>query len=197
MPTQLSGVSVTVNGKAAYIYFYCSAATSSVCTSDQINVLTPLDSMLGPVPVVTTSGSGMSAPFSANLKSVAPSLLLFSGSYVAATHLDNSLLGPASLYPGLSTPAKAGEWVVIYAVGFGLPGNALVGGSSSQLGSLPTLPVCQVGGNAATLGFAGLIKPGLYQLNLMVPANAPSGDNPIVCTYGGSATPAGDLITVQ
>jgi YD repeat-containing protein len=47
LPTQLSGVSVTVNGKAAFIYFYCSAATSSICSADQINVLTPLDATLG------------------------------------------------------------------------------------------------------------------------------------------------------
>jgi uncharacterized protein (TIGR03437 family) len=197
MPTQLDGVSVTVNGKPAYIYFFCSAATSTVCASDQLNVLTPLDNTTGPVPIVVTSGATVSAPFTATLKAVAPAFLLFGGShYVAATHANGGLIGPASLYPGASTPAKPGEEVVIYAVGFGLPSAPLTAGSSKQSGSLPALPVCTIRTSAAAVAFAGLISPGLYQLNVIIPSATPSGDNPIGCTYGGSATPAGDLITV-
>ena len=197
MPTQINGVSVTVNGKPAYIYFFCSAATSPVCASDQLNVLTPLDSTTGPVPIVVTSGAAASAPFTATLNAVAPAFLLFgSSNYVAATHANGGLIGPASLYRGSSTPAQPGEEVVIYAVGFGLPSTSLTAGSSIQSGSLPVLPVCTVGTNAAAVAAAGLIGPGLYQLNVIIPAAAPSGDNPIGCTYGGSATPAGDLITV-
>jgi uncharacterized protein (TIGR03437 family) len=200
MPTQLGGVSVTVDGKPAFIYYYCSAATSP-CASDQINVLTPLDSASGPVQIVVTNGTVSSAPFTVNLKSVSPALLLFDSSHVAATHLDGSLLAPATLYPGLSTPAKPGEQVVLYGVGFGLPGGALVNGSSSQSGSLPVLPVCKIGTGAAalnaTLSFAGLISPGLYQLNLTVPVGAATGDDAISCTYGGGSTPVGAVIAVQ
>jgi len=198
LPTQLGGVSVTVNGKAAYVYFYCSAATSTVCTSDQINVLTPLDTTTGPVPIVVTSGAGSSAPFTANMKTIAPTFLTFNAQgYVAATHTDFTLIGPATLYPGASTPAKKGETIIAYAVGFGLPNGTITGGSSTQTGSLPTLPVCTIGGNNAPVGFAGLISPGLYQLNLAIPTSATSGDNPIGCAYSGTSTPSGALITVQ
>jgi uncharacterized protein (TIGR03437 family) len=196
MPAQLNGVSVTVDGKPAYINFFCSGATSPVCASDQINVLTPLDNATGPVPVVVTSGATVSAPFTATLKAVAPAFLLFGSHYVAATRANGGLIGPATLYPGASTPAQPGEQVVIYAVGFGPPSAPLTAGSSKQSGSLPALPVCKIGTNAAAVAFAGLISPGLYQLNVIVPSATPSGDNPIGCTYGGSATPAGDLITV-
>jgi uncharacterized protein (TIGR03437 family) len=113
-----------------------------------------------------------------------------------ATHPDNSLLGPPSLYPGSSTPARPTEVVTLYAVGFGLPATALVNGASTQGGSLPVLPVCQVGGTQASLTFAGLITPGLYQLNVTIPATAASGDNSLTCSYGGLSTPAGNLITV-
>ncbi|HTB12228.1 MAG TPA: hypothetical protein VK752_11680 [Bryobacteraceae bacterium] len=202
MPTQLGSVSVTVNGNPAYIYFYCSAATSTVCTSDQINVLTPLDNTIGSVSIVVTSatsaGTTASSPFSANMAAVSPAFLLFgSSSYVAATHLNYSLIGPAGLYPGSSTPAAPGEQVVIYAVGFGLPTTPLVAGSATQSGSLPALPVCTVGSNAATVAFAGVISPGLYQLNLIIPAATSNGDQSIACLYGGTATPSGDLITVN
>jgi uncharacterized protein (TIGR03437 family) len=198
LPVQLGGVSVTVNGKPAFVYYFCSAATSQICASDQINVLTPLDSTVGPVAVVVTNPSASSAPFSVNLKAAVPTFLLFgSSNYIAATHADGSLLGPASLYPGASTPARQNEVVTLYAVGFGLPSTPLVNGSSTQTGSLSTNPVCQLAGTPATILFAGLIGPGLYQINLTVPGSAPSGDNRLVCAYGGASTPAGDLISVQ
>jgi uncharacterized protein (TIGR03437 family) len=198
LPTKLGGVSVTVNGKAAFVYFFCSAATSTVCTSDQINVLTPLDNSLGPVQVVVTNGGSSTPPFTVNLRAVAPSFLLFSPrGFVVATHVDSKLLGPTTLFPTLSTPAQPGETVVLYAVGFGLPASPLVNGSTSQSGVLAVLPACQVGGASVTPSFAGLIGPGLYQLNLAIPTGASNGDNSIGCTYNGSATPTGDLITVQ
>lgn len=198
MPTQLGGVSVTVNNNPAFVYFYCSAATDPSCAVDQINVLTPLDNTTGPVSVVVTSGSLSTQPFTTTMQTAVPSFLLFStAGYVAATHVNGALLGPASLYPGSSTPAMPGETVVLYAVGFGLPTGSLVNGSATQSGSLPTLPVCTIGGNPAVVGFAGLISPGLYQLNVTVPMSAANGDNPVSCSYEGFTTPTGDLITVQ
>ena len=198
MPTQLGGVSVTVNNKPAFVYFYCSAATDPNCVADQLNVLTPLDNTTGPVSIVVSNGSASTPPFTAPMQTVAPSFLLFStAGYVAATHVNGSLLGPTTLFPGYTTPASRGETAVVYAVGFGLPTTTITNGSATQSGSLPTLPVCTIGGNPATVGFAGLIAPGLYQLNLGVPASAASGDNLVSCTYGGVSTPTGDLITVQ
>jgi uncharacterized protein (TIGR03437 family) len=198
MPTQLGSVSVTVNNKPAFVYFYCSAATDSACSQDQLNILTPLDNATGPVAVVVSSGTVSIPAFTANMQAVAPSFLLFDTvGHVAATHAAGSLLGSTTLYPGSSTPAQPGETIVLYAVGFGSPATPLVNGSSSQSGSLTVLPVCQVGGAAAALAFAGVVSPGLYQLNLTIPTAATNGDNAVVCTYSGSATPAGNLITVQ
>ena len=91
MPTQLGGMSVTVNNKPAFVYFYCSAATDPACPQDQLNILTPLDNTTGPVPVVvtnvTTSGTISTPPFFVNMQAVAPSFLLFDmQGYIAATH---------------------------------------------------------------------------------------------------------------
>jgi trimeric autotransporter adhesin len=189
MPTALHGVSATVDGKPAYVYFI---------SPTQINVLTPLDSATGSVQVVVNNNGALSTPFTITENAVAPSFLLFSTQgYIAATHLNNSLIGPATLYPGASTPAAPGETIVAYAVGFGLPSTPLTAGSETQSGSLPTSPSCKIGGNPATVGFAGLISPGLYQFNMTIPSTAASGDNPIICTYGGLPTPGGDLITIQ
>jgi uncharacterized protein (TIGR03437 family) len=201
MPTQLNGVSVTVDNRPAFVYFYCSAATDPQCSQDQLNILTPLDTATGPVPVVVTSGTTSSPPFTVGMQAVAPSFLLFGATqYITATHADSTLLGPASLsVQGYTfSPAHPGEEIVLYAVGFGLPSATLTNGSSIQSGSLPVLPVCTLGGNSAPVAFAGLNGiAGLYQLNLTIPLAATNGDNPVSCTYGGSTTPAGDLITVQ
>ena len=198
MPTQLGGVSVTVDNKPAFVYFYCSAATDPACSQDQLNILTPLDNSSGLVPVVVTSGNTSTPQFFANMQTVAPSFLLFDTvGHIAATHANGSLLAPTSLYPGSSTPAAPSETIVLYAVGFGLPVNTLVNGSAIQTGALPVLPVCQVGGTSAALAFAGLSSAGLYQFNLAIPASAANGENSVGCTYNGSATPAGNLITIQ
>jgi uncharacterized protein (TIGR03437 family) len=100
--------------------------------------------------------------------------------------------------PGYAfTPARPNETIILYANGFGLPSAALIDGSASQFGALPALPVIQVGDATATVTFAGVVSPGLFQFNLIVPANAASGDNPVAAVYGGFTTPAGALITVQ
>ena len=198
MPSQLNNVSATINGKPGFIYFYCSAGTDPACAQDQLNVLTPLDSSLGPVLVVVSNGTTSTQGFLTTMDKVAPSFLLAStAGYIVATHRNNSLVGPVTLYPGNSTPAITGETIALYGVGFGLPSTPLVNDSASQFGSLPVMPVCTVGGYLANLTFAGVVSPGLYQLNLTIPIAAPSGDNLVSCTYGGFTTPTGDLITVQ
>jgi uncharacterized protein (TIGR03437 family) len=59
------------------------------------------------------------------------------------------------------------------------------------------LPQVQIGGTTALVAFAGVISPGLYQLNVIIPQGAQSGDNSLVLTYNGQSSPAGDLISVQ
>ena len=190
MPTALGGVSVTINGKAAFIDYE---------SPTQLNVLAPLDATLGKVDIVVTSGGRSSAPFSVSKQAVAPSFPLIGGHYVVATHVDYSLIGPASQSaPGYPfTPAKPGETIVLYAFGFSLPTTTLVNGSSAQSGPLPSLPVIQIGGLPAAVAYAGVIGPGLYQLNVVVPAGSSDGDLPVTCSYGGAAAPAGAVITVH
>jgi uncharacterized protein (TIGR03437 family) len=50
---------------------------------------------------------------------------------------------------------------------------------------------------AATVQFAGLVAPGQFQFNVVVPPSLASGDQPITATYGGQITQAGTLLTIQ
>ena len=94
MPAQLGGVSVTVNDKPAFVYYYCSAATSPSCASDQINVLTPLDATVAPVRVVVLNSGVSTPPFAVNLRSARTQLLLGHASVrttVPAAEADSSI----------------------------------------------------------------------------------------------------------
>jgi len=180
MPTRLDGVSVTVNGHSAYVYYI---------SSMQVNVLTPLDSTQGTVQVQLSNNGLTSAAFPIQLQSYAPGLFEFSGSaYAAATHANGSLLGPASLYPGSTTPATPGEVITLYGNGFGQTSPPVVNGSATQTGVLPVQPVVSIGGTTATVEYAGVVGPGLYQINVYVPATTPPGDASVQATYNGVAS---------
>jgi uncharacterized protein (TIGR03437 family) len=189
MPTELDGISATVNGKPAYVYYI---------SATQVNILTPPDVMSGPVQVAVTNNGATSASFTAQEQPVSPSFFVFNGGpYVAAEHANGTLIGPATLYPGVSTPAKPGEIVVIYANGFGATNVPVTSGSVAQSGTLSPLPVIQIGGVTAAVQFAGLVVPGEFQFNLVVPPSLGNGDQPITATYGGVTTQPGALITIH
>jgi len=189
MPTALDGVSATVNGKPAYIYYISPV---------QVNILTPPDTVAGQAQVVLTNNGTASTPFTVQAQAESPSFFVFNGGpYVAAQHIDWSLLGPTTLYPGYTTPAKPGETIVLWANGFGSTSAAVTPGAVTQSGTLSPLPVIKIANLAATVEFAGLVAPGEFQFNVIIPAGAPDGDQPITATYAGLTTQTGTLLTIQ
>lgn len=188
MPTALDGISVTVNSKSAFVEYI---------SPTQINILTPPDTMPSTVPIQVTNNGVVSAVVQVPAQPVSPSFFLFSGPYVAATHVDGSFLGPTTLIPGVTTPAKPGEIVVLYGTGCGATTPPVVSGSATQTGVLSPLPVVTIGGTAAQVQFAGLVAPGEFQFNVAVPSNAPSGDNTVTLTCNGGSTLPVATIAVQ
>ena len=189
MPQQLDGVSVTVNGKNAYVYYV---------SPSQVNVLTPPDAISGSVNVVVTNKGISSSPFVAQAQPLSPSFFVFDGAHVVATHLDGTDIGPATLYPGLTTPAKPGETVVMYGNGFGPVSTPVISGAVSQSGTLSPTPMIMIGGIQANVRYAGLnVTPGEFQFNVDVPSNVPDGDQSLTATYNGAATQLGVVLTIQ
>jgi uncharacterized protein (TIGR03437 family) len=189
LPVQIDGVSVTVNGKPAYLYGI---------SPTQVNILTPPDAISGLVPIQLTNNGAASSTFMAQAQAESPSFYVINGGpYVLATHADFSLIGPTTLYPGFSTPAQPGETIVVYATGFGPTSTPVVSGAISQSGTLPTLPAVTIGGAPATVIFAGLVAPGQFQFNMVVPSSLADGDQPMTATYNGLTTQAGTLINVH
>jgi uncharacterized protein (TIGR03437 family) len=160
------------------------------------------------VQVVVNNANGSSAAFPIQAQAISPSFFIFgSGPYIAATHLSNAgcaasgliycYVGPSSLYPGSSVPAAAGESIVLYANGYGPVTPPIVPGSQTQSGSLPSKPQILIANTPATVTFAGLISPGLYQFNITIATGTPSGDDYIIVNYNGVQTALGPQITIQ
>ena len=189
LPTALAGVSVTVNGKAAPIYYV---------SPTQVNLLAPLDSAAGSVAVQVSTAAGK-AVANVTEQQTSPAFLVIDASgHVAARHLDFSLLGPAAIsVPGYTfTPAKPGETILLYSTGFG-QSNPPITDQLNGLGPLPTLPAVTIGGVPASVAFAGLSGAGLYQFNVVVPSSTPDGEAPLSASYNGNSTQKNVIVTVK
>ena len=192
LPASVDSVSVTVNGTPAYI---------SYISPVQINALAPIDvPASGQVNVVVTNHGLASNSVAVTVQPVAPSFFLInSDKYIAATHSDNvSVIGPTTLIPNATTPAKTGETIVLYGNGFGPTTPAVAAGqlvsAAMPLAATPTVTFNNV---PAKVVFAGLTASGLYQLNVTVPDGIPDGDAAVVASTGGASSPAGALITIK
>jgi uncharacterized protein (TIGR03118 family) len=189
-PSVIDGVSVTVNGEPAYI---------SYVNPMQLNVLTPADIAPGPAQIQVTNNGEISAELAANAQSAAPAFFWLTGDkYIVATHANGSLIGPLSLIAGVTTPAAAGETIVLYGNGFGATSPATPNGSAVTTPlALATLPSVTIGGATAHVTYAGLVGYGLYQVNVTVPASLPTGDAAVVATAGGQQSQANAFLSIR
>jgi uncharacterized protein (TIGR03437 family) len=180
LPQSLDGVSVKINGKPAYVYYI---------SPTQLNVLAATDSMTGSVSVQVTTAAGASLIAAAVKAEAAPAFFPFdrlSRKYIAALNSDNSYSGPAGLFgTALTTrPARPKEIVQLYATGFGATSPAYPDGQVLTTSyPLAVTPRVTIGGQAAVVQYAGLVGPGLYQLNVLVPKLS-DGDQAVVIDLG-------------
>jgi uncharacterized protein (TIGR03437 family) len=199
-PTALDGVSVSINGKPAYIWYL---------SPGQINVQAPEDTATGNVSVTVTNCTATSSAFPFARRALAPGFLAPSNytaggtQYMVATfasdgaYVLNTTTGASF---GLnSRPAKPGDLIVVYGIGFGdvtpsiVPG--VIVGASNTLANPITL---SFGSTPATLSYSGLAGSfvGLYEFYITVP-NVANGDYQINVTQNGAAVPQTMFLTVH
>ncbi len=203
MPTKLDGVSVSVNGTAVPV---------SYISPTQINFLMPASISAGTVQVIVTNNGLNSTAVSASVASAAPAFFTLGAadattgnSYIAAEHANGSIAGPASLVTGItSTPYNAGEFMVLYGTGFGATATLPPAGQLLTAAiPLATAPTATVGGQPATVSFGGLIGPGLYQFNVVLPSGTSAGQTgtvaqvPVVITTGGTPSQVKAVVAVN
>jgi uncharacterized protein (TIGR03437 family) len=189
LPASLDGVSVTIDGKAAFVYYI---------SPTQINVQAPTDAATGPVSVVVHNNGQTSSAMTAQLQTYAPAFFLYSGTNYAITshYPDYGLVGNPSVIPG-TVAAKPGDVLIFWGTGFG-PTNPPTPAGVEVSGSAPaaTAPTVTVGGVPVTVLGAALSpgNAGLYQVAIQLPASLPSGALAVQASVGGVQSPTGVVI---
>jgi uncharacterized protein (TIGR03437 family) len=176
LPLSLAGVSATVNGFSAPLYYV---------SPGQVNLQVPYEAGAGSA-VLAIDNNGQIASFPFTTRVTAPGLL--------NTAYDNSSGAPVS-----AAQAGGGEVLLLFVTGEGdvtptLGTGATPSATITNPANLPhsRLPLTlTLGGVTVTPLFAGIPSglAGATQIDFQVPAGVPAGTQPMVVTVGGVASP--------
>jgi uncharacterized protein (TIGR03437 family) len=204
LPTSLDGVCVefaTVRAPIFGVY------------ASQLNVQVPAV-VPGNVPVQVITGCDTpqavaSPPVSVAAQATAPEFFYFTTTASGANPIAavNAVTGGYIGAPGLIsgaifTPAKSGDYLTLFATGFGATNPAFAAGVLPTGQAKVSAPVSVTFGGVtldlSDILYVGLSQyAGLYQVNIQVPSGVPDGNQPLVITVGGVASPGDAFITVQ
>lgn len=202
LPANLAQTCVQVGSARAPLTFV---------SAGQINAQAPAVPAQGSVAVSVISGCGTasevtSASVTVPVDGAVPEFLYFllkgdgHNPVAGIQALTGSYLGAPGLITGSSfAPARSGDILTIFGVGFGptastAPAGTIATAAASTLGAASVT----IGGLTAQVLYAGLSPgaSGLYQVNVVVPANVPPGDQPIIIQVNGGISPAGPFLTI-
>ena len=193
LPTTLDGVTVTIGGKPAYLYYI---------SPGQINFVAP-DLPAGPAQVTVMTGAGTSTAFTVTASLYGPAFFPWPGNQAVATRQDFSFAVKAGTFAGATTvAAKPGDVIILWGTGFGPttpPAPTGVQVPGNQTYSTSSLPSVTINNVAATVYGAALAPgfAGLYQVAIQVPASLADGDWPVVASIGGVKSPGGLVLSVK
>ena len=193
LPTSLGGVTVTIGGKPAYLYYVSPA---------QINLVAP-DIAPGSTQVTVTTPAGTSSTFTVVSAEYAPAFFAWPGNQVVATRQDFSFAARNGTFDGASTvPSKPGDVIILWGTGFGPTAPAAPVGvqvPSDRTYSTSTLPAVTINNVQVTLYGAALAPgfAGLYQVAIQVPSSLADGDWPVVTSIGGVQSSNAMVLSVR
>jgi uncharacterized protein (TIGR03437 family) len=201
LPNWLFGTTVTLNGTAVPIMWI---------SPTQANIQIPWeDAGLTQATMVVTRNGLASQAVTIPLAPAAPGLFAMNGQgtgqAAAVTGDSAAIAAPVGAFPG-SQPALAGQYVSFYGTGLGAVTEPaqLIDGEATPTRDAPFQPftpiyfptlqtaTVTIGGMPATVQFAGLAPAmiGVYQVNVLIPANAPAGAAvPVQLSIGGVKAP--------
>jgi uncharacterized protein (TIGR03437 family) len=196
LATTIGGVQVLFNNTLAPMIYASSTQVSAVVPYEMASVASPS--------VWIKYGGQASNAYQLTTATTAPGLFTqnASGSGPGAIlNQDNSLNGPGNR-------AAKGSVVQVFMTGEGQTSPASVTGAITnanlpppQVTPAPLLAAgVTVNGQPALYVYAGEapgLVAGMMQLNVQIPANAPSGDLPILVSIGGNTSQNGVTVSVQ
>ena len=178
----LNGATVQFGGISAPILY---------ASSSQLNLQVPWELQGTPTTTVTVTGNAIGN----ELESVAVAMSdpgIFSLGIPQGGQ--GAIENVAGAVVDASSPAHAGDYILIFATGLGAVTNSPPTGAAavaSPLSRLFVYPTATVGGVSAPVSFAGLAPGfiGLYQVNVQVPQGVAAADAvPVVLSTGGTAS---------
>ncbi len=178
LPSTFNGTSVIVGGMQAPLYFV---------SPGQVNAQIPFELQPGnQYQVIISANGALTTPQPIQLSSATPGLAAFPDTTLIAQHSDGSLVS-------MTSPAKAGEYLVAYLAGLGdttVPVASGTASPSSPLAEPSATPVLTINGTQYPILFAGLTPGlvGLYQMNFQVPAGLAAGNVTLVVTQNGQSS---------
>ncbi len=194
LPTSLAGTSVTFDGVAVPIFYV---------SDNFVSVQAPISLNAGSnTRIQVTTANGSSSTVSLPVEPVNPGIFTYDtlgAGQAKALNQDGTLNGDGSI-TGSDRAAGRGTVIQLFVTGLGSVTPPIAEGSpapSSPLSSVDANVTATIGGRPATVTYAGS-APGLigvYQVNVMVPATAPSGSAHIALTVDGNVSQKG--VTVQ
>jgi uncharacterized protein (TIGR03437 family) len=196
--TNLAGVQVLVNGTAAPIYFI---------SPNQIDFQMPYATTAGTADIQVVNNSSAGNTVSVTVGAIEPKILVFLGYSgqppIIVNFADGSIATTDSGFTALPAHAASpGDTLVMYAIGLGQTSPAATTGAAASSTTLETINPASVmitlgGGFVTTVpvtpAFVGLAPGfvGLYQINFVLPSNAPIGSSVylMLSVNGASSNP--------
>ena len=175
LPVSMAGVSATVNGVAAPLYYV---------SPSQLNIQIPYETGAGPA-VLGVNNLGQVSYYTFQVAASAPGIF---------TDQNGALLPAAS--------GKRGQTLLLFVTGDGDVFPPLADGATPPANTpvtnlpKPRLPVAvTIGGQPAQTVFTGIPNglAGATQINFIVPQNTSLGVQPLVVSVGGVASPPVNL----
>ena len=210
-PISLDGTSVTIGGQPAFI---------SYVSPGQINAQVPTNSGTGRQPMVITTKTGtattlepLGIPLGPTINPSAPGLLApisfpslvgLGARTLAAVFPDGvTYVLPTGFIPGVpSRPARGGDTITLYGIGFGPVNPSTPAGQIVQASNALQLPLQvylpSLGNAALSVSYAGMVPGvvGLYQFNVTLPKTIPTPYTLLVVTLEG-VTAGGAFLSTQ
>jgi len=200
LTTDLAGTKVFVNDQPAPLFY---------SSYGQINFQVPCNATTGPGVVRVDRPGKRGNSILVTIAAAAPRILkLGIDRYGIVVNQDGSFPIPAT--PGIAShPAKAGDVLVIDAIGLGQTSPAVTEGAvapTSPLATVPSISKVLFGGGgfagesiAVTPMFAGLTPgyAGLYQINVSVPPGLPPGEALVILLGDNGVLSKISFISVQ
>jgi uncharacterized protein (TIGR03437 family) len=188
LPSQLGNSSVVIAGQIAPLFY---------ASQNQLNAQIPF----GVNPNTTQQiliqrGLTLSQPIAVDVAPAQPSTFSAGGGAIALDYRGTS----PPFYVSPSSPATAGDTIVIFCAGLGVtdpPVKEGVVSPGSPQAQTSTVVQATLGAAAAPVQFAGLVPGfvGLYQVNLVVPSGSVTGDSvPLVVIVSGQSSAAAGLV---